>query len=296
MNQLGYWQRLLRLYSLPASFVPALLGSAYAYIKTGALNGWVFTAMLCASALVHIATNLFNDYYDYKSGLDTKESVSLGGGIVHDGASPQFIFRLALVLDAAAIILGLYLCTVSSWTLAVVGGLFLLVGYLYTGGPLPIATTPFGEVVSGLCMGGGITCIAYYVQTGVLAVECVLVSVPTALLIGLIMACNNIRDRERDGQNGRRTSAVLLGHKHAVWVASIVYAAVFLWPIFLIYHYSWPPVLLLPVLTFPLAIKTMRIIWAPNQTVQAMMPAVQTAAQIDLLYGLLFIAGLLLKD
>lgn len=55
-----------------------------------------FLAMLIASCAIQVATNLFNEYYDYVRGLDTKDSVGIGGTIVHDGASPQFVLGLAL--------------------------------------------------------------------------------------------------------------------------------------------------------------------------------------------------------
>lgn len=292
MNNLGYWWRLLRLYSLPASMIPVLLGTMYAYVKMESFHGWIFAAMAIASALVHIATNLFNDYYDFQSGLDTKESVSLGGGIVHDGASPKFIWRLAILADIMAILLGVYLCAVSSWWLAIVGGCFVLIGYLYTGGPWPIAYMPFGEFTSGICMGGGITCIAYFVQTGVFTWDCLLIAVPMILLIGLIMACNNIRDRDGDGNNGRRTFAVLLGHKKAVMLVIVAFTIVYIWPVLIIAIYKWSFFILLPILSLPKAITVIRILLPSGQTVQQMMPAVQITAQISLLYGLLYLTGL----
>ncbi len=35
------------------------------------------------------ATNMFNEYYDYKKGLDDHESVGIGGAIVRNGMSPR---------------------------------------------------------------------------------------------------------------------------------------------------------------------------------------------------------------
>ena len=52
--------------------------------------------MLLASILIQISTNLFNEYYDYKRGLDNEESVGIGGGIVRDGIKPKTIMQLAL--------------------------------------------------------------------------------------------------------------------------------------------------------------------------------------------------------
>ncbi len=291
---IGYWWRVLRVYSLPASMIPVLLGNAYAFAKTGELNLIVFAAMALASALIHMSTNLFNDYYDYKRGLDTEESVTLGGGIVHDGASPEQIFRLAVGMDIAAVLLGVYLCMQSSLTLALWGLLFLIIGYCYTGGPIPIAYLPIGECMSGLCMGAGITCIAYYVQTGVFTWDSLMVAVPLILLIGLIMATNNIRDRVGDAKNGRKTIPILLGHNLAVKIAACSFVAVYLWPVVLMIHYHWLPFVLLPIITVKSAVTVIKIIWQEGQEPMEMMPAVQTAAQLVFSYGALYILGLLL--
>ena len=78
--------------------------------------------------------------------------------------------------------------------LAVVGGISMLIGYFYTGGPYPIAYTPFGELFSGVVMGMFLILIAFYIQTGTVNLEAVLLSIPSVLLVGAIMMANNIRD------------------------------------------------------------------------------------------------------
>lgn len=76
-----------------------MLGVALVWTRTGTLGSrpWLLAAMLAASLLIQIATNLFNEYYDYARGLDTAASVGIGGTIVRDGASPRFVLTLALL-------------------------------------------------------------------------------------------------------------------------------------------------------------------------------------------------------
>src|SRR5690625_1031308 len=68
------WWRLLRPHTLTASFIPVFVGTMFAYID-GHFHLLLFLAMLIASILIQAATNMFNEYYDYKLGLDTEESV-----------------------------------------------------------------------------------------------------------------------------------------------------------------------------------------------------------------------------
>src|SRR5690625_1022061 len=146
------WWRLLRPHTLTASFVPVFVGSMFAFIDHS-LHAGLFFAMLIASMLIQAATNMFNEYYDYKRGLDNEQSVGIGGTIVRDGIAPRTVMRLAIAFIITAILIGLYICMETSWWIAVIGLICIFIGYIYTGGPIPIAYTPFGELVSGLLMG-----------------------------------------------------------------------------------------------------------------------------------------------
>ena len=92
--------------------------------------------------------------------------------------------------------------------------------FLYTGGPYPIAYSPFGEIVSGAVMGMGIVLIAFYIQTLTVTLDAVLLSVPSMILVGAIMLSNNIRDIVGDTEGGRRTLAILVGRDNAISVLS----------------------------------------------------------------------------
>lgn len=123
------------------------------------------------------------------------------------------MLTVALLLYVVAAIIGVYICMNSSWWLVVIGLIGMAVGYLYTGGPLPIAYTPFGELVSGLLMGTCFVLIAFFIQTNTITIESVLISIPIGILVGAINMSNNIRDIEEDIKGGRKTLVILLGRK-----------------------------------------------------------------------------------
>src|SRR5690625_4156311 len=209
------WWRMLRPHTLTASFVPVFVGTVIASMEQSVHYG-LFLAMLVASILIQAATNMFNEYYDYVRGLDTEKSVGIGGTIVRDGVAPKTVLQLAFIFFGIAILLGIYICIESSWWIAVIGAASMVIGYLYTGGPIPIAYTPFGELFAGLLMGTIIIAISFYIQTLLITKEVILISIPIAIFIGAKILANNIRDLDGDKKSGRKTIAILIGRKNAI--------------------------------------------------------------------------------
>ena len=119
-----------------------------------------------------------------KAGLDTEDSVGIGGAIVRHGMKPRTVLQMALTCYTLAVLAGIYICANSSWWLAAIGIGGMLIGYLYTGGPLPIAYTPFGELFSGVSMGAAFVLIAFFIQTGTVDQTTILISIPIAILVG----------------------------------------------------------------------------------------------------------------
>ncbi|SDK08570.1 1,4-dihydroxy-2-naphthoate polyprenyltransferase [Sediminibacillus albus] len=286
------WWRLLRPHTLTASFVPVFVGTMAATLDDS-INYLLFIAMLVASMLIQAATNMFNEYYDFVRGLDNEKSVGIGGTIVRDGVSPNTVLSLALSFFAIAIALGVYICFQSSWWIAVIGVISMLCGYLYTGGPYPIAYTPFGELVAGFFMGTVIISISYFIQTMTLTGEVILISIPIAIFIGTIMLSNNIRDLEGDKENGRKTIAILIGREKAVVLLGSLFAISYL--LMAIYVFAG----ILPIWSFLTLLGVKKAITAikgfKGKTINLeMMPAMKATAQTNTFFGLLLGLSLLI--
>ena len=286
------WWQLTRPHTLTAAFAPVFLGTMIA-LPYGKLHFPLFLAMLLASLFIQMATNMFNEYYDYKLGLDNENSVGIGGTIVRNGVKPKTVLNLALALYAISVLIGIYICMETSWMLAVVGGISMLIGYLYTGGPFPIAYTPFGELVSGVVMGMLLILIAFFIQTGSVTADAVLISIPSMLLVAAIMMSNNIRDREGDIEGGRKTLAILVGRSNAITILASFFIISYSWIIILIVLGTLTPWALLVFLSVrkPIsAIKTFRTYQLPLQV----MPAMKNTAVTNTLFGLLLGIGILI--
>ncbi len=216
------WWRLLRPHTLTASFVPVFIGTMLAILDES-FQFLLFIAMLVAAMLIQAATNMFNEYYDYAGGLDNENSVGIGGTIVRDGIPAKKVLRLANTFFLLAMLLGVYICLQSNWWVMAVGLVCMLFGYLYTGGPYPIASTPFGEIVSGFFMGTMLIGISYFVQAMTISTNMLLISIPVAIFIGMILLANNIRDLDNDKENGRNTIAILLGQTKAIKLLAVCF-------------------------------------------------------------------------
>ncbi|MGE7595994.1 1,4-dihydroxy-2-naphthoate polyprenyltransferase [Peribacillus frigoritolerans] len=287
------WWELIRPHTLTAAFVPVLLGTVIALLEDG-VNWLLFAAMMVASILIQAATNLFNEYYDFKRGLDTEESVGIGGGIVRHGMTPRLIMNLALGMYAIALIFGIYICAASSWWLAAVGLVCMLVGYLYTGGPLPISYTPFGELFSGLFMGFLIILIAFYIQTGDVSSTAILIAIPSGILVGLINLSNNLRDHDGDKAHGRKTMPVVMGRKNALTFMAIMFAFSYLWLVGLVLTGSVTAWILLAFLSIPKAMAAIKGFVGKTQPI-TMVPAMKATAQTNTFFGLLMAIGLFIS-
>ncbi|MCA0972832.1 1,4-dihydroxy-2-naphthoate polyprenyltransferase [Halobacillus litoralis] len=287
------WWRLLRPHTLTAAFVPVFVGTMLAAVEDS-INFWLFAAMLLASILIQAATNMFNEYYDYVRGLDNENSVGIGGTIVRDGVRPRTVLTLALSFFFIAGLLGVYICLASSWWVAVIGLVSMLFGYLYTGGPLPIAYTPFGEITAGVFMGTIIIGISYFIQQLTLTWDVILISIPVAIFVGAILLANNIRDRVGDKENGRRTLAILFGHEGAIVFLTVLTIAAYVLTLGFIIAGMLPYWSLITFISIFKARQAIQGFKGKNAPLE-MMPAMKATAQTNTIYGFLLGLSLLLQ-
>lgn len=294
MKSFDFYWKLIRPHTLPASLIPPIIGICYALYAERAFHPMLALVMVICAMLIQIATNLFNEYYDFANGLDTEESVGIGGAIVREGISPKTVLGAAFSFYAISGILGVVLAAYSSWILLIVGGICLLIGYCYTGGPYPISRSPFGEVFAGSLMGTGYCMIAYYIQTGHITWGAFAISVPINILVGLLLTANSLRDRVADAKNGRRTLAILLGHERTVLFMIFGFTFAYVW-LFVLFAYGHSVLILLPLLSIPYAIHCVTAFERPNQSPHKMMRGMIYCSKTNKYFGLLFIVAIFIE-
>ncbi|SUM32398.1 1,4-dihydroxy-2-naphthoate octaprenyltransferase [Staphylococcus gallinarum] len=149
----------------------------------------------------------------------------------------------------------------------------MAVGYLYTGGPFPISWTPFGELFSGVFMGMFIILISFFIQTENIQSLAIWISIPIVITIGLINMANNIRDRVKDKESGRKTLPILLGKRFSIYFLAFMYIVAYVLVIYITFFKPGGSIFfLLALLSFPLPIKAVRR-FKKYDTPESMMPA-----------------------
>ena len=286
--------KMTRPHTLTATFAPVILGTVIA-MSTAEINWLLFLAMMVACLCLQIATNLFNEYYDFKRGLDTAESVGIGGGIVRHGLKPKNVLTVALILYVIAAFVGLYICMNSSWWLLAIGAIGMAVGYFYTGGPLPIAYTPFGELASGLLMGTGFVLISVFIQTGTVTESSLLISIPIGILVSGINMANNIRDIEEDTKGGRKTLPILLGREKAITLLAVFFIFAYGWIAVLVFSGSISPWALLVLLSVPKPVQAIKGFKRGKQEPKQMGNAMKSTGITNTLFSLLLSLGLFIS-
>lgn len=299
----------MRIPFLQATIIPVVLGGVIAWQSSaGKLFHWdLFLLAILGASLIHIATNMLNDYFDYKSGNDLMvkhQNPFAGGGRILTAGLISPSKHLAVSLSSLVIgcLIGLYLVVAQGLPMLFWLGLVgVISAYFYVGPPLKLAYRGIGEIIVGLNFGPIMTLGSYYVQTGSWSLatltEPFLASLPIGLLITAVLWINEFPDVDADRAVGKKTLVARLGYLRSVSVFIIMLAASY----FLVISYSLLRVFdslqitsyttLIVLLSLPLGIKAVRVLRASYQDPHAIIPANAGTIMLHLSFGLLAIAG-----
>jgi 1,4-dihydroxy-2-naphthoate octaprenyltransferase len=289
---LKIWFLATRPWSFTMTAISVGVGGAVAALD-GAFDVWLFLLTLVGAVCVHGATNLINDYFDYKSGVDrpgAPTTLYRPHPLVQGLISPRAVLWVSAGLYAIAAIIGLALLALKG------AGLlwFILVGaiasFFYTAGPIKYKYIALGEFSVFLMWGPVIVGGTYFVQRGSLSLDAVLISVPFGLLVALVLLANNLRDIDYDRSAGIATLGTLLGQQKTRVLYQGLILLAYLAIALLIALKILSPWGLLVFFSAPVAFRLIR-------TLQREIPndADARTAQLDTLFGVWLIIGLILE-
>lgn len=286
------WLLAARLRTLPASISPVIVGTALA-LREGKFDPLIFVVTLGAAVLLQVGANYANDVFDYLKGADRVRQGPLR--VTQSGllTPRQMLMGTAIVFGLAALI-GMYLVLIGGWPILLIGVLSILCAVAYTAGPFPLAYRGLGDLFAFVFFGVVAVMGTYYLQSGQFTLVSFIASLPNALFATAIIVVNNLRDLDSDREAGKRTLAVRIGDRATRIEYTLMLAGAYLVPLILraggaMQGWAW----LLPWVSAPIAWMLVRDSWRTPRS-PALNPILGRTAQLNLIFSVLFAAGLIL--
>lgn len=207
--------RATRPFSFPASIVPVLVG-AMLVVQNGAEGRWALLPLtLLGMVILHAATNMVSDYFDYRHGVDRPGTMGSSGVIVEGLLPPRSVLTAGLICFAVGSGIGAVLAVLCGWPVVLLGAVGVLGGFFYSGRPLGYKYVAMGDLGVFLLMGVLPVMGTYFVLTGTFTWALLWVSLPVGCLVTAILCGNNVRDIFHDRQAHVRTLESVLGFRGA---------------------------------------------------------------------------------
>jgi len=288
------WFLACRPRTLPLSFPPILVGTAMASQEVEHLNGLLAALALLCSLGIQIGTNLVNDAFDFKKGADAV------GRLGPKRMTQEGLLSFNQVLNAAwlsfgfSLVCGIPLILAGGWPLAFILFLSVACGYLYTGGPFPLAYIGISDLFILMFFGWVSTGAMYYLYTGKVGFFPLLAGTQIGLLAIVPHAINNLRDHVSDALVNKKTWAVRYGSRFARWEITLLSLIPFLLCFLLLKEgHLWMAAL--PFLALPSIMRNLRSIWLTEPSAQYNQFLARSAIS-QLMFGSLLALGIILES
>ncbi len=292
MNVYRNWFLASRPWSFTMTAISVSVGASLGAID-GSFSWALYLITLLGTILLHAATNLINDYYDVKSGVDTRE-VSTAQYRPHPLVEGKLdagqVRSVAFVLYGLSTAIGIYLAATRGGELLWIGVIGAFGSFTYTAPPLKYKYSALGEISVFLMWGPLMVAGSYFVQRQAFSMDAFLISLPFGVLVALVLLANNIRDIIHDRDKGILTLAIVLGRRNGLVLYTTLVVLAYLGIILMSFTgplYLWSLIVLLSV---PLAFRLL------NQMMkQVPADADARTAQLDTAFGVLLVVSLVLE-
>ena len=211
LNQITTILECSRVFSLPMTFMSWLIIFTYSSLVAGNVRYGLLS--LLGICFAHLAANVFDDYFDYKSlikqvGFNKKEYLKnsqktkcryLIAGLM----KPKQILYLACIYLLIAIIIGAFLlfkCGIGVLYFAIIGG-FLTVLYSF------LSKIKLSEFSVALAYGPALFGGVYYVMTKTYSWDAIILSIPSMLVTVILLYIHTVMDYDFDINEGHKTLA-----------------------------------------------------------------------------------------
>jgi len=252
--------------------------------------------VLVGATSAHISVNAFNEYYDFKSGLDlvTQRTPFSGGS----GALPKRpdMAGTALVTAWATLgitaMIGLYFVAVRGLGLLPLGilGLVVVVAYTNWGTRRPLVCL----IMPGLGFGPLMVMGTDFVLTGQYSWTAFIASLVPFFLVNNLLLLNQFPDLEADRSVGRNHLLIVAGKRKSGYVYIFMLILAYLVIGLGVYARQMPPATLIAFLTAAIAIPLIRGVWKYAENSGRLLPYLGMNVAVNILTPVLMAAGMMI--
>lgn len=212
MNQIKKWFSIIRPKTLFASAVPVLIAILLAFKleNISLLNS--ILVLLCGVSL-QVLSNLINDYYDFKKGLDKQGRLGPKRALA-EGTVTEIQMRNAIIINIVfSVLTGLYLVIVGGMPILLIGVLSIFFAWLYTATSHSLSYLGIADIFAFTFYGPIATFGTFYILTHSFSSTVIYAGCVCGLVSTMILCTNNLRDISADKQVGKKTIPVRFGKK-----------------------------------------------------------------------------------
>jgi 1,4-dihydroxy-2-naphthoate octaprenyltransferase len=292
VRRLRGWVEVTRPFALTASVVPVSAAAALAAVHNQ-FSWSLFALVLVGAVLLQVGTNVTNEIYDVRKGVDAITSPRASQALLTGRVREREAFILAGSAFLISVLIGVVLIAVRGWPLAVIGAIGLIGGWGYTAPPLQYKYRAAGLPLVFLLMGPLMVLGAYFAITGQLSGEAGAVSVPIGLLVTAILHGNEWRDIGEDARAGISTVSIRVGRRFAYRLYVVLLVGAFIALAITVAVGVLPRLSLLALLSLPLLVRALNAseLGAAGQQ-RAIAKIDLETAQLHASFGLLLVAGI----
>jgi len=278
--------------SLVIVFVPVTLAMAWNRGHFDPIDAILtFIGVLC----LHASANTFNNYFDYKSGIDivTIPTPFSGGSkvLAKKELRPESALKLASGLLAIGSAIGIYLSFMYGWVIMTLLLISALSIYFYS---TKLASWGIGELIVGSNFGPLLSMGVYYVQARIMNLEPVLMGTVLGILTAGVLYINEFPDYDADKSKGRYHIIVRLGKERAAKGFKVLMFSAYVLIVLGVITQITPFITLIGLATFPLAIKASKILDRNYNSTMALIPGMASTIMCTLLTGIILVTAYLI--
>lgn len=297
MAKVKTWLMQIRAPFLLVTPVSVLVGVSVAVYQSYPINALYLTLALVGALLSHIAVNVLNEYFDYKSGVDfktMKTPFSGGSGVLPAGMlNPRSVYILGIVCVAVIVVIGGYFIYAQGPLIIPIGVVGILTVYFYT---THITKSPvLCAIAPGLGFGPLMVMGTYFALTGTYSLAAGLASLVPGFLVSNLLLLNQFPDVEADASVARRHLPIAIGRRSSSLIYSVLVLAAYLALIISVEVGKLPDLALLGLLTLPLGLLVIMGVRRYHDQIERLIPVMARNVMLTLAFPALMAVGIIVS-